>query len=127
MAGTLAKPVMSDLRADPGANVYTVDIEWQGQDNHVDLDNIRTRWASLPNGASAPAPDRDDFIGAAYSTQIAQFTSVGSTYDYVDTLEIATPAQMATDGTQRENNEALRQTAFRNRTVWVSGLLDVDN
>ena len=125
MAGILSTPVLTNLEEAPGSPVYQVDIDWTGRDNHVDLSTIRTRWAALVNGASSPAPSRTDFIGAANSTVRSTFQSNGQTYRYIDTVEIATSAQMGVSGTLSEENEALSDTDFQNKTVWVSSILEV--
>ena len=122
MAGILATPTVDDIQVvNAATGSLTVDIEWTGEDNSVDLNQIRTRWIARTDKASQPAPVKATAEGWAESTTI----QTQGAFRYIDTIENATSGQMATSGTIEETDEAVTQGAFSNATVWVMSRLEV--
>ncbi len=125
MAGTLAPVVLSDIEF-VGATGITngalrVDADWAGQPNSVDAVQLRTRWIARDNGASTPAPTMVTAGGWAERTT---FGTEGD-FRYIDTIEQLSSAQMAVDGAISEENEAVTQSFFANKTVWAMSRLEV--
>ena len=122
MAGFLARPSLTGLTVvDDATGELTVDIGWTGQENGVDLAHIRTRWVARVDGASSPAPDHTAASGWRESSSLR----TEGDFRYIDTLEAATAAQMATSGDLSEDDETVTQSAFANATIWVMSRLEV--
>ena len=122
MAGQLPQPFVDGVEfVNPQTGSLRADINWVGQANSVDLAQIRTRWIARTNSASSPAPAR------AVASGWAERTSIGAQGDfqYIDTIEVATAAQMAQSGAQSEENESVVLAFFANKTVWVMARLEV--
>ena len=122
MAGVLAEPTVSDITVvDPATGSLTVDIAWTGQENSIDLSQIRTRWIARTDNASSPAPVKATAEGWAEATTL----QTQGDFVYIDTIEAATSPQMAVTGDIREDDEAVVNAAFANATVWVMSRLEV--
>ena len=122
MAGQLATPVLDDLQVlDVVTGSLNVDVNWVGQPNHVDLEQIRTRWIARTNAASQPAPVHGTAGAWAESSTLA----TQGDFRYIDTIENAGSPQMSTSGAQSEENEAIINGFFGNKTVWAMSRLEV--
>ena len=122
MAGQLPQPFVDGVQfVNAGIGSLLADINWTGAANSIDLDQIRTRWIARTNGASSPAPTRTTAGGWAERTTL----STQGSFQYIDTLENASSTQMSTSGSQSEENEAITNSFFANKTVWVMARLEV--
>ena len=122
MAGQLGTPTLMELQVlDIATGSLNVDVDWTGQANHVDLHQIRTRWIARTNAASQPAPVHGTAGGWAES---AALRTEGD-FQYIDTIEPAQSAQMSTSGAQSEEDEAITNSFFANKTVWAMSRLEV--
>lgn len=122
MAGFLAAVVVSDLRViDASTGQLQVNITWTGQENSVDLHQIRSRWIGRTDKASRAAPNKSTAEAWAESTGLG----TQGDFRYIDTIERATAGQQATSGTITEQNEEVTNVAFSNATVWVMARLEV--
>ena len=122
MAGQLPQPFVDGVEfVNAATGSLRADINWTGQANSVDLAQIRTRWIARTNSASSPAPARSTASGWAERTTLG----TQGDFQYIDTLEQAVSAQMSTSGAQSEENEAIINSFFANKTVWVMSRLEV--
>ena len=122
MAGQLPQPFVDGVEfVNPAIGSLRADINWTGAPNSGDLDQIRTRWIARTNGTSSPAPTRTTAGGWAERTTLG---TQGS-FQYIDTLESASAAQMAVSGAQSEEDETVVNSFFANKTVWVMARLEV--
>ena len=122
MAGQLGTPTLDDLQVlDVNTGSLNVDVDWTGQPNHVDLAQIRTRWIARTNSASQPAPVHGTAGAWAESSTLA----TQGDFRYIDTTENAQSAQMSTSGAQSEEDEAIINAFFANKTVWAMSRLEV--
>ena len=122
MAGQLPQPFVDGVEfVNAGIGSLRADINWIGAANSIDLDQMRTRWIARTNGASSPAPARTTAGGWAERTTLG----TQGEFQYLDTVQSATTAQMAVAGAQSEENEAVVNSFFANKTVWVMARLEV--
>ena len=130
MAGQLAPVRLTGIQfenIDIGS--LTVDIAWSGQANAVDAHQLRTRWIAHGNGVSTPPPDMAVAGAWAESTTFNKNPAPnGSDFWYIDTIETLTAAQMAvgTSDAITEDNEAVTQGDFADKTVWAMSRLEIE-
>ena len=122
MAGQLAPVMLSDIEFTTiGIGALQVDIDWVGQVNSVDAHQLRTRWIAHDDGRSADPPNMVTAGAWAESTVLA----VQGDFSYIDTIEVLDSTQMQISGAQLENNEAVTNAFFANKTVWAMSRLEV--
>ena len=124
MAGTLAPVALSDIEfTNIGTGALQVDIDWDGQPNSVDAHQLRTRWIAHTDGRSADPPNMVTAGAWAESTNLR----TEGDFQYIDSIEILTPLQMQEADGRSEENEAITNGFFANKTVWAMSRLEVEN
>ena len=106
---------------DGNAGIYSVDIAWTGQANHVHLDQVRTRWIARVDKRSNPAPTKDE---ADEWTESINHTVVGD-FQYVDVIS-RTPSQVIL-GPVVLFDQSLMDVNFADAALWVMARLEVDD
>ena len=106
---------------DNSAGVYGVDIPWTGQDNHIHLDQARTRWIARLDKHSGPAPAKDEAEEWAESTDRV----VIGDFQYVDVIS-RRPSQVIL-GPVVLFDQLLMDVNFANAALWVMARLEVDD
>ena len=125
MAGELAQPTLSDIEFTAiTSGALRVDIDWDGQANSIDAVQLRTRWIAHGDGRSSDPPTVAAAGSWAESTALANPPGADD-FEYIDTIEQLTSAQMDTSGTVSEENEVVVNAFFANKTVWAMSRLEV--
>ena len=124
MAGTLAPVALSDIEfTNIGTGALQVDIDWDGQPNSIDAHQLRTRWIAHTDGRSSDPPT----VSVAGSWAESSVLATQGDFQYIDSIEILTALQMQEAADRSEENEAITNGFFANKTVWAMSRLEVEN
>lgn len=127
MAGNLARPTLDNFDIE---NLSTgdmeVDIDWVGQENHIDLHQVRYRWIRRTDGTASPPPAQATAEGWAESSTLA---TVGM-FQYIDRTVLTDTAHEAVTGAVDYDDVEIAadgngNSSFANAVVWCMARLEV--